>query len=259
MCRCWIERLAIFILLLSYGCASTNTAPSPKESIDCEIEFIHDRKPFSGRIGLFPLRVEMCEINAGGQAEEVPQWSLEGKKIVKQGLLEHFSKEQEIEIVPLATLSDENRQILEQYRELLQVVAANRGFVLMNPGWRHLKDRRYTLGNGLAGIKDQIGVDAILFVSGYNGKTTVGRKVAQTATVVLVGVLTGVIIYMPMDYCYLQTGVIDLETGEVLWNSSVGNGAHSLKNKQDVEKMIDAAFKAFPSERKGKGVNEPIE
>lgn len=259
MCRCWIGRLAIFFLLLSYGCSTANTALSPKKRIDCEIEFSHNQNSFSGKIGLFPLRVELCEINSGSQAEEVPQWSLEGKKIVEQGLLEHFSKEQGVEIVPLVTLSDENRQILEQYRELLQVVAANRDFISMKPGWNHMKNRIDTLGNGLAVLKDSIGVDAIMFISGYDGKTTTARKVTNVVAAVLLGVTVGVVPYLPSSYCYLNTGVIELETGEVLWANSAGAGSYSLKNEQHVEKMIDAAFQDFPSARKDKGGHELIE
>lgn len=259
MCRRWIGRIAIFFMLLSYGCATTDSDPSPEKKIDCEIEFIQDRIPFNGKIGLFPLRVEMCEIKSGGHKEEVPQWSLEGKKIVKKILLEHFSKKQGVEIVPLTNLSGETRQVIEQYRELLHVVAGNRILINMKPAWNHLKDRIDTLGNGLAELKDAIGVDAILFVSGYDGKATTAHKVSSAVAAILIGVTVGVVPIMPMDYCYLTAGVFELESGKVLWTNDTGGGAHSLRNEQHVEKMINVVFHTFPYASKGNEVHEPIE
>lgn len=259
MSRPWIKRLALVFLLLSYGCASTKTSPSPEKVIDCEPVLRHDRQVFKGKIGLFPLRVVMCEIKTGGKTEEVPQWSLEGKKIVKKCLLEHFGEEQGVEIFPLTDLSDVNRELLENHRELLNIIAANRAFINRTSGWNHLKDRVDTIGNGLAGLRDTIGVDAILFVEGFDLKATKAHKTTSIVTAVLLGATVGVAPIGPMDFCFLSTGLIDLETGEVIWTNGSGGGAYSLKNEQHVEEIIDATFHDFPSSKTGNDVNVPIE
>ena len=268
MHQCLIRKLAIFFMTLPIGCAATTATHPPQKIINCETEVYRDQTPFKGKIGLFPVRVQMRELGTSQQWEDVPQWSIEAEDIVKNELLEHFGKEKEIEIVPLTELSEEKRRILEQYRELLRVITDNREFIRReiamefnprNAAWNHQKDRTYTLGSGLAGLKQTLGVDAILFVSGYDGKITAARAVSNAATAFLSFLAVGVSLRLPGNYCVLNAGGLELETGKVLWANGVGSRVHSLKNEQHVGQLIDAAFGADTPEEKEQDAHVPAE
>jgi hypothetical protein len=97
-----------------------------------------------------------------------------------------------------------------------------------------------TLGKGMARLKEQLDADAILFVSGYDYHSTAGRKTAF----VLYAALTGVA--LPMGRSTLHTGLVELETGNILWTLTNSSSEYSLKKEQDVYKMIKRSFSRFP-------------
>ena len=49
-----------------------------------------------------------------------------------------------------------------------------------------------------------------------------------------------------MGHCALHTGLVELETGDILWTYSNTHGQYSLKNEQHVHAMIKKSFSSFP-------------
>lgn len=250
--KLWV---CVFSMLIGYsGCATTNSTSPRANFSDCGGARNKLSVPSTlKKICILPIKVEISELNAGGTTEEVPEWSAEGKKIVKQCLYEHCKSKLGIEIVPLDGLSEENKQLLNQYRALYEVVVRNQNYIQHIPAWDHLKGGVAGLGNGMAGFKEQLGADAILFVSGYDFHSTAGRKTAM----VIYAALTGAV--MPMGYCVLNTGLVELDTGNIVWTHTNGNPQYSLKNEVQVNELIVKSFSNFPTVAGGGDENERIQ
>lgn len=238
---CWTRSLIFIFLLGAYGCATTNSTPAAVDIPGCEVTHL-DQAPISApkKICILPVKVKISELNAGGTTEEVPQWSAEGKKIVKRCLYEYFKIHLDVEIVPVPAISEEHQRLLDQYRALYELVAANQRYIKHIAAWSHLNGRVVTLGKGMAHLKEQLNADAILFVSGYDYHSTAGRKTAF----VLYAALTGAA--LPLGHCALHTGLVELETGNILWSFTNSSGEYSLKKEQDVYQMIKRSFSGFP-------------
>lgn len=241
MVWCGTRSLIFIFLLGAYGCATTNSTPAAADLPGCEATRA-DQAPVSAprKICILPVKVKISELSAGGTTEEVPQWSAEGKKIVKRCLYEYFKIHLDVEIVPVQVISEEHQRLLDQYRALYERVAANQQYIKHIAAWSHLNGRMLTLGKGMAPLKEQLNADAILFVSGYDYHSTAGRKTAF----VLYAALTGVA--LPMGRCALHTGLVELETGDILWSFTNSSGEYSLKKEQDVYQMIKRSFSGFP-------------
>lgn len=190
-----------------------------------------------------PVKVRICELDSGGEAEEVPQWSAEGKKIITESLLDYLkSTHKNVEIVQLKELSEENQLILDHYRALYERVFANKEFTKTIPAWNHKKRLRETLGEGMARFKDELGVDALLFIDGYDYHSSAGRQ----AAFLIVAVLSRGQNALSMGQCKLNAGLVDIKTGDLMWTGRKTSGSHSLKNRAHVHDIIQQSFVNFP-------------
>jgi hypothetical protein len=192
------------------------------------------------RIALLPAKVAIHEISAGGSNEEVPQWSREGCRLVDGCVKEQLAMRSGIQLVVPPTLSEQDRQLLEQHRALYEQVAANRLQIQKIPAWKSKIDHPDdSIGPGLATLKSTLGADAVLFVSGYDYCASRGR-----VAVFIVAAVFGAVV--PMGHSVVHAGLVDLETGSVLWTDTVYSDAFSLKNEAEAAAMVDQAFANFP-------------
>jgi hypothetical protein len=192
------------------------------------------------RIALLPVEVAIHEIGAGGSTEEVPQWSQKGCRFVDFRVKEQLKSRSGIQLVIPPGLSEQDRQLLDQHRALYEQVAANRLQIQKIPAWKPKIDRPDdSIGPGLAHLKRTLKADAVLFVSGYDYCASGGR----VATFIVAAVFGAIV---PMGHSVVHVGLVDLETGSVLWTDTVCSDTYSLKNETDVAIMVDQAFANFP-------------
>jgi hypothetical protein len=227
--------LAMVALFVLNGCATT----------------VHDavHQPLSadtgaisppGRIAIMPAKVAILEISAGGSTEEVPQWSREGCRLVDSRVKKQLAMRSGIRLVKPPALSAQDQRLLEQHRALYEQVAANRLRIKKIPAWKSKIDHPDdSIGPGLAPLKKKLGADAVLFVSGYDYCASRGRVAAF-----IVAAVFGAIV--PMGHSVVHVGLVDLETGSVLWTDTVYSDAFSLKNEAEAAVMVDQAFANFP-------------
>ncbi len=109
-------------------------------------------------------------------------------------------------------------------------------------GWRHKLDRfDYTLGNGLAFLQDRTGADSGLLVIGRHQIATAGRVAAS----VLAALFGGVVV--PTSRNFLTTGVVDFETGDILWlNYSTSASGRDLRELETADKEVLRLLEKFP-------------
>lgn len=243
MDRCRKGFWIVVLLICTYGCATTNSSPEKMKLPGCDVP-LKKRTTVTvpKRISVMPVKVEIRELNAGGTTEEVPGWSEHGKKIVKQCVLNYCTSNLNLEIVPLGELPDEQKALLDQYRALYEVVAANERYIRNFPAWKHMSGKVMTLGDGMAAFKEQLGADAMLFVSGYDLQSTAGRKAAFALYAILSGGGS-----LPMGHSVLHTGVVEVDSGDILWTHINTSTSSNLNDDQAVDAMVRSSFTDFPS------------
>lgn len=196
-----------------------------------------------------PADIVVKEISFGGVAEKVDEWSKQGTQNVTAALASELSRKSSTQIIPMPPLSPDEQARLDQHIALYDVVGAN-AFMFgknLNPVWAHKRSEfDYTLGNGLAFLKEKSGAEAAVFVTGIDHVSSSGRKAAF-----VVGALLGV--QIPLGSSFLHVGVVDLETGDLLWTNYEGSYAgRDLRSKTDVDAMISQIFKDYPGLPAGK-------
>jgi hypothetical protein len=146
-------------------------------------------------------------------------------------------------MVSSSELTLEEREVLEEHLALFSVVG---GVAL----WAGLPDNRswnfkaeqsdYTLGSGLSFLKTKYDIDAGFIIVGEDVVATAGR----TATF-LVGVALGVA--LPMGQTSLVGGLVDFETGDLLWiNRSASGGDTDLRDPESCLAFARGLMEGYP-------------
>ena len=223
--------------LLTAGCATTPTA-----RLHYSLQQNPDARPLQ-RVALLPIDVDVYEITLGGVQEEVPEWSDTAEDNIRSALL--ISRDSGgdccvTERVDSSALSAQERALLEEHLLLYQKVAINA--LVYGSTWSDKKARfDYTLGDGLSFLKTRYGVDAGLIVIGKDQVSSSGRK-----TAIVVGALFGV--SMPLGSSMLIGGLVDFETGDLLWLNRVitVGGASDLRDAESSLKMARQLMAGYP-------------
>lgn len=202
-------------------------------------------KSASHNVLILPSDIQIFELGVTG-SEEVPEWTDKGSSLVDQVVDKEFSQFPKFTIAPLPDFTAEERALVEQYTELYYPVVDAEFIRSRHPAWNHdeLKTKT-TLGTGLAFLKHKYDVDYIIFVSGQDYISTGGRKAAALAAA-----LFGVGI--PMGFSYLSTGVVESDTGHVLWNNFVFSQDIGFLKDEDVTRAVLKAMETLPEATPGK-------
>lgn len=192
------------------------------------------------RVAIVAPTVTIYELSAGGVMEEVPQWSEKGTRLVTDLIMEWMHDYPELDLIPLPELTADEQALLDQHRALFDRIATNRVYIQNISAWKdkvlHPDD---ALGSGLSDMKTRIGVDALFFISGYDYVSSGGRKFTA-----FLAALGGMV--LPMGYSVLQVGLIDLETGDVLWSNIAKSDTQSLKSEGDARQMVYQVLAPLP-------------
>jgi hypothetical protein len=232
--------LLLAISLFLEGCATT---PTPQ--VHHSLKEAPGSRTFE-QVVLLPVDIDVYEMSAGGVVEEVPEWSKAAEENIRSAVLvskNASGKSCVSRTVNSSELTGGEREILEEHLALFSVVG---GFALWaglpdNKAW-HFKSERfdYTLGSGLGFLKTKYGIDAGLIIVGEDVVATAGRTAAF-----LVGAALGV--GLPMGHTSLIGGLVDFETGDLLWiNRSVSGGGTDLRDPESCLLFAKGLMEGYP-------------
>lgn len=206
-------------------------------------------RPFPTRLVLLPPQVTVKEISAGGVADLVPEWTAQANANIQEGLQAIIAGRPEFTLLPLPAFSPEENERLDQYLAAYMVVgvAAHWATSAGGSAWAHKREHfDYTLGEGLAFLREKTGADAAVMVIGEDYVSTSGRKAAM-----VVGALFGAGI--GSGESVISIGVVDLNNGDLLWMHHSQSGSKDLKDKVSVREMLGEILATLPG-RDGKVV-----
>lgn len=173
-----------------------------------------------------------------GMAEEVPEWTAEGRENLTTELRQHLQEQAELEFIELADLSTEHIQQLEEHTALYKLVATQH-LLLQGPndmGWKRIQPlNQYSIGPGLRFLEADSGPQFAIMTVGEDLISSGGRVATQIALAML-GVAA------PGGYCVVHSGIVDLASGDVLWTNTTVSGTHSLRSKENTREMVAKLF-----------------
>jgi hypothetical protein len=191
-------------------------------------------------IVILPPRVDVMEMSAGGVQEKVPEWSQQASRNINDAIGEYARSRGTFRLVDLPKLTGSDLDRVDQHRALYDEVAWA-GLVFPHY-WPHKRERfDYTIGSGLKFLKQKTGADAALIVVGEDVVSTAGRK-----AVAVFGSILGM--HVERGHSALTIGLVNLETGDVLWFDYRTSYADlDMRDANDAKKMVTNVFAALPA------------
>jgi hypothetical protein len=197
------------------------------------------------KILLLPPQMFVAELSAGGVIQKQDDWTREANENLLGGAETYFRENgQQLEAVRLPKLDAEEAETVESHIGLYDRLAYaiyiyGRG---QDSGWQHKKTEwDYTLGDGLAFLREKTGADTALIFTGADIISSSGRKAAFVA-----GLLLGVVI--PTGQSFITVGLADLKTGEIRWMSYDQSMLLDSRNPEAVKELVRDFFKTYPQQ-----------
>ncbi|WP_324779801.1 hypothetical protein [Thiobacillus sedimenti] len=197
------------------------------------------------KIVLLPPQIFVYELSAGGVPTRKADWEATARENLAAAATRQAREAGLFELLPAPALPPSERDTLEAHIGLYERVAQSvfvygRG---EQAAWAHKKNEfDYTVGPGLAFLRDRSGADAALIVLGSDYISSGGRKAAFAA-----GLLLGIV--MPLGQSFITSGIVDLRTGDVQWMSFDASARMDSRNPADVDDLMRALFQTYPHAR----------
>jgi len=197
------------------------------------------------KVVLLPPQVFVFELSAGGVATRMADWEATAKDNLVTAATRLAQGAGLFEVVSTPTLSPADLDQLEAHIGLYDRVAQSvfvygRG---EQDAWAHKKHEfDYTVGPGLAFLREHTGADAALIVLGSDFISSGERKAAF-----VVGLLLGVA--LPLGQSFITTGLVDLNTGDVQWMSFDSSASLDTRKPADVDEILRALYQTYPGPR----------
>lgn len=193
------------------------------------------------KIVLLPPQVFVYELSAGGVPTRMADWEATARDNLVTAAT-RLSREAGFELLPAPALDPLLADQLEAHIGLYERVAQS-VFVYGRgdqAAWAHKKNEfDYTVGPGLAFLREQTGADAALIVLGSDFISSGGRRAAFIA-----GLMLGVV--MPLGQSFITAGIVDLTTGDVLWMSFDSSASMDSRTPADVDSLMHDLYQTWP-------------
>ncbi len=197
------------------------------------------------KVVLLPPQVFVFELSAGGVPTRMADWEATARTNLSATARRRAETDRLFELVPAPPLDAAETEQLEAHIGLYDRVAQSvfvygRG---EQSAWAHKKNEfDYTVGPGLAFLRERTGADAALIVLGSDFISSGGRKAAFVA-----GLALGLI--MPLGQSFITAGIVDLQTGDVQWMSFDSSSRIDTRDPADVDDLMDALYQTWPGPR----------
>lgn len=227
---------AILLLALSLPglCQAAFSAVNPKLSVQPQDQ--HPRK-----ILLMPPQMFVAEMSAGGVIQKQDDWTKQANENLLAAAETHARENGRFETMRMPALSPEETEIVESHIGLYDrvsyaifVYGQGRG-----DGWEQKKiEWDYTLGNGLAFLRERTGADTALIFVGYDIISSSGRRALFAINLLRLGV--------PLGQSFITAGLADLQTGEIHWLSYDQSMSMDSREPAEVESLVRDFFETYP-------------
>ena len=193
---------------------------------------------------LMPIEVELFELTAGGLQDPRADWTEAANRYVTAALKKE-NEERNLSLISYqeSGLSFEEKQELRQIIKLHQAVGVamlqhQRIPALRLPTKKGVFD--WSMGESVRALRRDTNARYALFVYLRDSYASSGRVALNIVTAVLFGVAQG---GAQVGYATL----VDLETGQIAWFSSLARGSGDLRTQEAADEAIDLLLEELPS------------
>jgi hypothetical protein len=196
------------------------------------------------KILLLPPQMFVAELSAGGVIQKQDDWTREANENLLAAAETHLRENGRFEPLRMPMLENEDAEKVESHiglydRVSFAIYIYGRG---LDSGWQHKKTEwDYTLGNGLAFLREKTGADTALIFTGADIISTSGRKAAFA-----VGLMLGIAI--PIGQSFISVGLADLKTGEIRWMSYDQSMTLDSRDPAAVQELVRDFFISYPQQ-----------
>ena len=229
--------------VLIAACVLTGPAYAAQSAVHPALSQNPELRP--KKIVLLPPQVFVYELSAGGVPTRMADWETAARDNMSAATTRLARESRLFELVAAPALAGEPREQLEAHIGLYERVALS----VFNFGrggqeaWAHKKHEfDYTVGPGLAFLRDETGADAALIVLGADFISSAGRKAAFIA-----GLALGVV--MPLGQAFMTAGVVDLTTGDVQWMSFDSSASLDSRQADDIDALVRDFYRTWPGQK----------
>lgn len=211
------------------------------------------------KVAVFRPDVHVGSLKVGGVDEANADWT-EAARTNLQAALRNSPEFKDADITFVDEMAGGDAELLNEYRGMFELVSGamfthvTLGAALptkqitlpatdpvSNPKPRKITKIDWTLGEGAARLKETTGADYAMFLFTRDSYGDAGRKVAQVFAAALFGV------WMPAGVHTGYAGLVNLETGDVVWfNTDLAMGG-DVREADGAEKRVRQLLRGFPS------------
>ena len=232
-----IRLLFVFALSVPALAIAAYSAANPKFA-----SLPQDQRP--KKILLLPPQMFVAELSAGGVIQRQDDWTKTANENLLAAAKAYFRENGRFEPLRMPLLDSEEAEKVESHIGLYDRLAYaiyiyGRG---LDSGWQHKKTEwDYTLGEGLAFLREKTGADSALIFTGADIISTSERKAAFA-----VGLLLGITI--PVGQSFISVGLADLKTGEIRWMSYDQSMTLDSRDPAAVQVLVKDFFASYPQQ-----------
>lgn len=195
-----------------------------------------------GKLVAIPAQIVVREISAGGVLEPVPKWTEAASANLSRAMADIAAARKDMALQATPEFDEDERELLDRYLATYLVVGSTaHSMTLTNDAaWEHKRKHfDYTVGEGLAFLREKSGADAAILIVGDDLVSSSERK----ATAVI-GAIFGVAI--PLGRSLVSVGIVDLASGDLLWMQHTFSSRYDLKDYEAAHAMLGEIFAAYP-------------
>lgn len=232
-------RFVFAFVLLSFGCHARPTWKVHRSLLDAP------RRDLPRVTLWLPAAIDMGEMSTHGVIARDAAWSKAAHDNVTSSVRERLRAVAGFEIVDAPTLNAESQRIVDEHGALLASrVGLVQGIGGTTWSWRNPSSDD-SLGPGLRFLREQTGAEAALFVFGVCHNSSRAR---QSTTFIASALVGGSYV---IGAGGIALGIVDLETGDVLWAHCVALDHRALdltdfRHRSEVDAVVDRLLRPYP-------------
>lgn len=215
-----MNRLAAGVLLVAFACGAYAAGPAATPA-----------PPAPLKVLLLASEIKIVTIGLGS-TEEASDDSARMTDATDAELRRILASSSVFKLLDMPTLSGDEQALLKQHVALYKIEADEAYACKVRGGvWKQMIDNfDYSIGTGLAFLKQRSGADYGLVVFGGDGESTganlfLGNRRGRN---------------------HLFAGLVDLATGNVVWLQHDDHNSANFTTKNNMELFVDALIQSYP-------------
>ena len=196
--------------------------------------------PERAAVLVMPVDFTIGQLTAGGIVETLADDSEMACRQVSSGLDNWLNRHPELTPVAYPELPEPDEAVVREHVALFDVAV---GQALAMQTIRKGRRFDYSVGSGLAFLKESTGADKAIVLGGTSLRSTGGRTALKFFEFIMFGALS------PLSGSMAYAGIVDLETGQIEWANYGSIGGLDVTEFAGACDAVDKLLESYPGGR----------